>query len=193
MTKQKPTVTRPLQSFFAMLAPWTPEQHQPRLYMVMLMYSWTPWERRPDDRVRKAALGSRKFTFTHTLLLSNIAMNNWDDDIPNWMEVVKFMFQTTNQFWMIYGWFTYKHWWFSVVWNDQRLNVTFCAVARVMCLFWRPFLASTYKSKPNYYDTNLILGLKSIFFFQWGQPEMSVLTNVESKNGSLQTLHLCFA
>ena len=73
---QKPTVTRPLQSFFAMLAPWTPEQHQPRLYMVMLMYSWPPWERRPDDRVRKAALGSRKFTLAHSLWLSNIAMNN---------------------------------------------------------------------------------------------------------------------
>ena len=46
-------------------------------------YIWSCWctlelheNDDPIDRVRKAALGSRKFTFTHTLWLSNIAMNN---------------------------------------------------------------------------------------------------------------------
>ena len=28
---------------------------------------------------------------------------NWDDDIPNIWKVIKFMFQTTNQLWIIYG------------------------------------------------------------------------------------------
>ena len=82
------------------------------------------------------------------------------------MEVIKIMFQTTNQFWMIYGWFTYKHWWFSAVWNDQRLNVTFCTVARVMCLFWRPFSGFHLQIQSQTTMTRTwSLGLKSNLFF----------------------------